>query len=69
MTIRMQQVREDIFLRDHKLAFNNAIDLKLMTKPQDYMYMYTRRYADNKLHDVFKHIDTRRLETVLVEGQ
>ena len=65
----MEQVRNYIYLRDPKLAFNNAIDLKLMTKPQDYMYMYTRRYADNKLHDVFKHIDTRRLETVLVEGQ
>tara|TARA_R100001443_G_C3295379_1_gene163894 strand:- start:490 stop:687 length:198 start_codon:yes stop_codon:yes gene_type:complete len=65
----MEQVRNDIFLRDHKLAFNNAIALKLMTKPEDYMYMYTRRYADNKLHDVFKHRDTRRLETVLVEGQ
>ena len=63
----MEQVRNDIFLRDHKLAFNNAIDLKLMTKPED--YMYTRKYADNKLHDVFKHRDTRRLETVLVEGQ
>ena len=65
----MEQVREDIYLRDPKLAFKNAIDLKVMVKPQDYMYMCTRRFADNKLHDVFKHIDTRKVETVLMEGQ
>ena len=65
----MEQVREDIYLRDPKLAFENATGLKVMVKPQDYMYMYTRRYADNKLHDLFKLIDTRKVETVLMEGQ
>ena len=39
----MEQVREDIYLRDPKLAFKNATGLKVMMKPQDYMYMYTRR--------------------------
>ncbi len=65
----MEQVRNYIYLRDPNLAFENAIGLKVMVKPQDYMYMYTRRYSDNKLHDVFKRKDTRKFVTVLMEGQ
>ena len=65
----MEQVRNYIYLRDPKLAFENAIGLKVMVKPQDYMYMYTRRYSDNKLHDVFKRKNTTKFLTVLVEGQ
>jgi hypothetical protein len=62
--------KENIYYReDPQLAFKNALCRKVMTKPEDYMYMYTRLYSDGLYHDVFKHKDTRRLETVLMEGQ
>ena len=65
----MEQVREDIYLRDPKLAFKNATGLKVMVKPQDYMYMYTWKKSDGKLYDVFKHQLTRKNINVLMEGQ
>ena len=56
----------NITMRDSQIAFDNAINKGLMNKPEDYMYMYTTTYEDGSTHDIFKHIMTRRHETVAI---
>ena len=42
MTIQATH-KENIYYReDPQLAFKNALCRKVMTKPEDYMYMYTK---------------------------
>jgi hypothetical protein len=49
----MIEKRNSIYHRDHIKAFNNAKS-KGLSKPEDYMYMYSK---DNK--DYFKNINFR----------
>ena len=64
MTMQATHKEKIYYREDPQLAFKNALCRKVMTKPEDYMYMYTKQYDDGLYHDVFKHKDTRRLETV-----
>ena len=53
---------KQIYIRDAKAAFNNAASKGFNCK-DTHMYMYTKHGA-GKPYDVFKHIMTRRHETV-----
>lgn len=60
---------DNIIMRDSETAFKNAINKGLMTKPDDYMYMYSKSFDNGVIHDVFKHIETRHYETVKIEPE
>ena len=62
--IRMD--RHQIYIRDSEAAFENAIKKGHGHVKDTHMYMYTK-YGNGKPYDVFKHIMTRRHETVEVE--
>ena len=57
---------KQIYLRDSEAAFENAIKKGHAHVCDTHMYMYTK-YGNGKPYDVFKHIMTRRHETVDVE--
>ena len=57
---------QQIYIRDSKAAFENAIKNGHEHVKDTHMYMYTK-YGDGKPYDVFKHIMPRKHETVYVE--
>ena len=58
--------RNQIYIRDSEAAFENAIKKGHGHVKDTHMYMYTK-YGNGKPYDVFKHIMTRRHETVEIE--
>ena len=62
----MEEVRPGIYLREPQKAFENAIKKGHNVK-DTHMYMYTICDVFFKRKDVFKHIMTRKNETVFVD--
>ena len=61
--------KEDIFFRDSKAAFDNAIDQDQLSETKgnfryagSYMYMHSKNLSNGKVIDVFKNINTRKYD-------